>query len=234
MDESKRSPPEPGKESGKPDEPAPSAAPGKEALAMIERAALAMADRKRPKRPPELSVAQTPPAGPEPPEAFIVDTPGMNVPRVSLKPPPAPPPQARAPIAPPPVADKASETRLIAEFDRLVGSAAVKPAPPRSPITPEPQAAPRSAIPQPEIGVTPANAAAALRPLFDDQFRLPLTRLQSAAAALAIGVLVIGAALLTARTWIVAQDWTCRTGVMTRLCPPVAMPKPKSLPELPT
>lgn len=201
---------------------------------MIERAALAMADRKRPKRPPGSSAPQIPPAGPEPPEAFIVDSPDMNLPRVSLKPPPAPPAQARVPAPPPPVADKASEAKLIADFDRLVGSAPAKPAPASSFAPAEPPTAPSSATPQPEARITPANAVAALRPLFDDQFRLSLTRLQTAGAALAICVLVIGAAFLTARTWIVAQDWSCRTGVMTRLCPPVAMPKAKPLPELPT
>ena len=194
---------------------------------MIERAALAMADRKRPKQPAAPPAPETPPAGPEPPEPFIVNTSDMISPRVTLTPPPASP-QTRLSAAPPVPADRMSETKLIAEFDRLLGAVSAKSA--ASSDTRSEQAT------TPNQERSAANdVAAALRPLFDDQFRLPLTRLQSAGATLGILALVIGAAVFAARTWIVAYDWSCRAGVTTRLCPPpVAMPKPPALPELPT
>ena len=190
---------------------------------MIERAALAMADRKGSKRPAASPETETPALGPEPPEPFIVDTSDMIVARVMLKPPPAPP----HPPAPAPAGERTSEAKLIAEFDQLLGAVSGRSAP-----TADTRSGKPAAPSQERAAAT--NVAAALRPLFDDQFRLPLTRLQSAGAALGIFALVIGASALTARTWIVAYDWTCRAGLAARICPPVAMPKPPALPELPT
>lgn len=233
MDESKRVPPKPLNDSEKPAEPTPSFAPSKEALAMIERAALAMADRKRVKRPDQLANTDNIPARTmspaEPPEPFMVTR--------------SPEPSATG---------KPSQAKLIAELDALLGNVPAKPAATvegktgamigpdiaaRTEIQSETvratESKPDSAL---KAGprITPQNAAAALRPLFDDQFRLKLTRPQSAAIALAVMAFVVGACGLAAQTWVSAHDWGCRTAMTTKFCPPPAsVPEPPAPPEIP-
>lgn len=188
MDENKRVPPRP-PESEKPAETTPPYTPSKETLAMIQRAALAMADRKRVNRPAE-------------PRAFDD--------------------AAR-------VASGKPQAKLIAELDSLLSNVRSNPAASAEPDHPSrPEATSRSGDPGRTLThVTPNTAAAALRPLFDDQYRLSLTRLQSASIAVAIFAFTVGACGIAAQTWTTARDWNCRTGLMKEYCPPpVAVPQP--------
>src|SRR5262245_28356737 len=113
MDEGKPVPPKSGQDSQKPGDAARPHRPSPGTLALIQRAALAMSDRKRLPRPAEPPAAK-PPLGPEPPEPFIADTSDMVAPRASLKPPPGPRP-ARPPKPPAPVADRAAQAKLANE-----------------------------------------------------------------------------------------------------------------------
>jgi hypothetical protein len=239
MDETKRVPPKP-PDSEKSPQSSPSSAPGTEAMAMIQRTALAMADRRRLRRSPEQS-ANNPPAQtsplPEVPEPFFAPKFEHTVTSI-----PVPPRSNQA-------TDASEQAKLIAEFDSLLsGRQSDQPAPTRTapastmqPATETRTTGPIGATTDPlktQTKLTASAAAAALRPLFDDQFRLSLTRWQSAGAAVAIVALAISACGLATHTWMTAHDWSCRTGLATKYCPssaPVIKPTPvRPTPDFPT
>jgi len=80
----------------------------------------------------------------------------------------------------------------------------------------------------------PPSAASAMRPMFDDTFRLTLTKGQSAVTAAAIGLFVLAALGIAAYSWVVAHDWSCRVGLVEKCCPPGLPPKPLPRPEIPS
>ena len=93
----------------------------------------------------------------------------------------------------------------------------------------------RAASAQPE-NTQPKNtmtAPPAIRPMFDDHFRIVLTGAQSAILVITIVALVIGAFGMAAHGWATAHDWSCRLGLVN-YCPPSVAPKPLALPEIPS
>jgi hypothetical protein len=73
----------------------------------------------------------------------------------------------------------------------------------------------------------------AFRPMFDDHFHLSLTNQQSLILAVVILALVIGALGMAANGWVAAHDWSCRLGLV-EYCPPSSPPKPLAPPEIPS
>jgi hypothetical protein len=108
-----------------------------------------------------------------------------------------------------------AELKLVEQFD---AATLVHPAAPIAPAAPT------------QAKATPPSA----RPMFDDQFRLSLTNLQSASAAIAIFAFVIAAVGMAASGWATAHDWTCRVGLATKYCPAPPVPKPLALPDIPS
>jgi hypothetical protein len=78
------------------------------------------------------------------------------------------------------------------------------------------------------------GARAPFRPTFDDNFRLTLTRWQSAGLAVAIAALVVGALGMAASGWVAAYHWSCRAGLATSYCAPPPLPSPSVPSEIPT
>lgn len=96
-----------------------------------------------------------------------------------------------------------------------------------------PEAAPPVA-PRAQPNPAPAVASPAMRPMFDDHFRLSLTTVQSAALAVAIFAFVLAAFGMAARGYVSAHDWSCRVGMTTNSCPPAPPPKSLGLAEIPS
>jgi hypothetical protein len=78
------------------------------------------------------------------------------------------------------------------------------------------------------------SAPPAFRPMFDDQFRLALTGIQSLVLAIVTFAFVIGALGMAANGWVTTHDWSCRVGLLVKSCPPIDIPKPIMPPEIPT
>jgi hypothetical protein len=85
----------------------------------------------------------------------------------------------------------------------------------------------------PAVPAQPKNTPPAFRPMFDDHFRLALSSRQSLVFAVAIFALVIGAFGMAAYGWVAAHDWSCRLELVN-YCPPSAIPKPLAPPEIPS
>jgi hypothetical protein len=108
------------------------------------------------------------------------------------------------------------------------------PMPPTATIEPAlPEAAPPVA-PRAQPKPAPAATVPAMRPMFDDHFRLSLTTVQSAALAVAIFAFVLAAFGMAARGYVSAHDWSCRVGMTTNSCPPAPPPKSLGLAEIPS
>lgn len=232
----------------------PAVGPDAATLAMIERMAQEMADRRRPRRPPEPDVRTAenlpPPAHLDP--AFI--RPGERFPPVEI---------GAAPIAEPKTEpQRAIEHELEAEFESTIARASQVAPEPETKTAPviEPAAEPaiepkvepkiesgletktatkfepeieRRAEPKIPPSIEPKSAPAP-RPLFDDHFRLAFTRSQSAGIAVAIFAFAMSACGMAAYSWMTAHDWSCRSGLMTKYCPQLApASKPLTRPEIP-
>ena len=122
------------------------------------------------------------------------------------------PVEAPAPAEP---VKSAAQIKLVEQFDAATLV---------HPVAPVAPAAPTQAM------VTPP----AVRPMFDDHFRLTLTSVQSASFAIAIFAFVIAAFGMAASGWATAHDWTCRVGLATKYCPAPPLPKPLAPPDIPS
>ena len=84
---------------------------------------------------------------------------------------------------------------------------------------------------------TPSSApeprSSAIRPMFDDTFRITFTTAQSIVVAIAIILIMLGAFGMAAYSSIIAYDWSCRAGWVEKYCPPVPELKPLPRPEFP-
>ena len=73
-----------------------------------------------------------------------------------------------------------------------------------------------------------------VRPLFDDRVRLTLSGWQSFGLGITILAFLIGASGVAAYGWVTAHDWSCRLELMTKYCPaasPAPSPTAKPLPR---
>lgn len=188
-------------------------------------------DTPKQELPRENSPQTAPGTGPDPQTLSSFERAAMEMAERARKPPEAAQTQNKpaaqtkperkaetaARVEPPKPAGPAAAITLVDQFDLTA-----------LPFTATPFAA-APAAPAPA-----APAASAIRPMFDDTFRLTLTAWQSAVAAVAICLFVLGAFGMAAYSWVVAHDWSCRVGLVEKYCPPVPQPKPLPQPEIPS
>ena len=268
MTEAQRIPPQPIDAPESPAETTPIAGPDRQALEMIERAAMEMAGRRPPKRAADEPVATF--------STFADDDPVLTTkpandpaPRVETKAPEDIIPSAETisadPVEPIGLTEPIERIEAIAPIELPAPVDQIEPAPeimldeqldpaallqPEAPITPAPVELAKpvaeiklveqfdpAPILRPEAPLAPAPAKIAppaVRPMFDDHFRLALSGWQSAGVTVAIFAFVIAAFGMAASGWATAHDWTCRVGLATTYCPAPPATKPLAPPEIPT
>ncbi len=214
-----------------------------QALAILERASLKMAERTTPGQAAEPASpsadggAASPTAAPRPPvetqpvedrksaiEGVPADImklaeamkPAQDMAR-DLK--PAEPSDPFEPTDPVESTKPPLQFTLVEQFDPMT---IVSPAIPAAP-----------AQPQMDAKIEAKIALPAIHPMYDNHFRLALTGQQSLVLAVVVFALVIGAFGMAAYGWVAAHDWSCRQGLLAT-CPPSEVPIPLLLPEIPS
>lgn len=215
--------------------------PDQQALAILERATIEMANRTPPSPPAEptstSATANAPAANPAEPRDPLVGAQAFAEQKPAAE--GVPPEIMKLAEEMKPAQDLAQDTAedLAEDIEPVETLHSIEPVKPAASFRLVAQLDPTTVSPAthavPAQPKDPMITPPAFRPMFDDHFRIALTGAQSLVISVAIIALLIGAFGMAANGWVAAHDWSCRLGLVN-YCPPSAAPKPLAPPEIPT